>query len=116
MRNVAAFHIDKEIINAGLANMFKDSVVVPLAEGDGRKNVRSRMSVGTLVLHAGLWSSLDAYGDFIRIVGREHDLASRRFKWLSSKSARKPASPSKKHWPVARHSEGRTAAVNTFGS
>ena len=22
----------------------------------------------------------------------------------------------RKHWPVARHSEGRTAAVNTFGS
>ena len=77
MRNVAAFHIDKEIINAGLTNMFKDSGVVPLAEGDGRKNsVRSRMSVGTLVLHAGLWSSLDAYGEFIRIVGRDHDRAS----------------------------------------
>ena len=72
----AAFHIDKEIINAGLTNMFKDSGVVPLAEGDGRKNVRSRMSVGTLVLHAGLWSSLDAYGEFIRIVGRDHDRAS----------------------------------------
>ena len=76
MRNVAAFHIDKKIINAGLTNMLKDSGVVPLAEGDGRKNIRSQMSVGTLVLHAGLWSSLDDYGEFIRIVGKDHDLAS----------------------------------------
>ena len=69
MRNVAAFHIDKKIIDAGLTNMLKDSGVVPLAEGDGRKNIRSQMPVGTLVLHAGLcWSSLDDYGEFIRIV------------------------------------------------
>ena len=33
-----------------------------MVEGDGRKNIRSRMPVGTLVLHAGLWSSLDDYG------------------------------------------------------
>ena len=76
MRNVAAFHIDKKIIDAGLTNMLKDSGVVPLAEGDGRKNIRSQMSVGTLVLHAGLWSSLDDYGEFIRIVGKDHDLVS----------------------------------------
>ena len=29
MRNVAAFHIDKKIIDAGLTNMLKDSGVVP---------------------------------------------------------------------------------------
>ena len=58
MRNHAAFHIDKEIIDAGLTNMLKDSRVVPLAEGDGRKNISSRMSVGTLALHAGLWPEL----------------------------------------------------------
>ena len=33
MRNVAAFHIDKETINKGLTEILKDSVVVPLAEG-----------------------------------------------------------------------------------
>ena len=76
MRDVAAFHIDKEIINAGLTNVLKDSGVVPLAEGDGRKDNRSQMSVGTLVLHAGLWSSLDDYGEFIHIVGKDHDRAS----------------------------------------
>ena len=77
MRNVAAFHIDKKIIDAGLTNMLKDSGVVPLVEGDGRKNIRSQMPVGTLVLHKGLWgSSLDDYGEFISIVGKDSDRAS----------------------------------------
>ena len=77
MRNVAAFHIDKKIIDAGLTNMLKDSGVVPLAEGDGKKNIRSQMPVGTLVLHAGLcWSSLDDYGEFIRIVDKDQYRAS----------------------------------------
>ena len=76
LRNRAAFHIDKEIINAGLTNMLKDSGVVPFAEGDGRKNIRSQISVGMLVLHAGLWSSLDDYGEVIRIVGKDHDRVS----------------------------------------
>ena len=44
MRNVAAFHIDKKIIDAGLTKMLKDSgVSKPLAEGDGGKNFRSQM-------------------------------------------------------------------------
>ena len=48
----------------------------PLVEGDGRKNIRSRMPVGTLVLHAGLWSSLDDNGEFIRIVDKDQYRAS----------------------------------------
>ena len=77
MRNVAAFHIDKKIIDAGLTKMLKDSGVVPLAEGDGGKNFRSQMPVGTLALHAGLcWSSLDDYGEFISIVSKDSDRAS----------------------------------------
>ena len=77
MRNVGAFHIDKKIIEDGLTEMLKDSGVVPLAEGDGRKNNRSQMPVGTLALHAGLWgSSLDDYGEFISIVGKDNDRAS----------------------------------------
>ena len=77
LRNGAAFHIDKKIINDGLTEMLKGSGVVPLAEGDeGEKNVSSRMSVGTLALHAGLWPSLKdlkAYGEFICTVGKDHD-------------------------------------------
>ena len=50
---------------------------MPLAEGDGGKNTRSQMPVGTLVLHAGLcWSSLDDYGKFIRIVDKDQYRAS----------------------------------------
>ena len=79
MRNVAAFHIDKKIIDGGLTKMLKDSGVVTLAEGDGKKNVRSQMSVGMLALHTGLWPSLDdlkGYGEFIRIVTEDHVRAS----------------------------------------
>ena len=48
---------------------------MPLAEGDGRKNISSRMSVGTLALHAGLWpelKDLDAYGEIIRTISKDN--------------------------------------------
>ena len=72
MRNKAAFHIDKKIIDDGLTKMLKDSVVVTLAEGEGKKNVSSQMPVGTLALQTGLWPSLEEYREFIRIVSKDH--------------------------------------------
>ena len=69
------FHIEKKVINDGLTEMLKGSGVVPLAEGDeGKKNVSSQLSVGTLALHTGLWpgqEDLKAYGEFIRTVGKD---------------------------------------------
>ena len=46
------------------------------AEGDGETNVRSQMPVGTLALHTGLWPSIEEYGEFIRIVNKDHSGAS----------------------------------------
>ena len=71
--------------------MLKDSVVVPLAEGDGMKNNRSQMHVGTLALHAGLWgsSSLDDYGEFISIVGNDNDRAGEAIQLAFSQACEK---------------------------
>ena len=76
MRNRAAFHINKDTINDGLTKMLKDSVVVTLAEGEGKKNVSSRIPVGTQALHTGLWPNLDdreKCREFISIVSKDHN-------------------------------------------
>ena len=94
VRNHAAFHIDKKIIDDGLTEMLKDSVVVPLAEGDGMKNNRSQMHVGTLALHAGLWgSSLDDYGEFISIVGNDQYRAGEAIQLAFSQACEKAGIP-----------------------
>ena len=63
-RNVAAFHVNKELIDKGLSELVKDHVI-DLAEGQGEKNVNSTLSLGTLALFSGLKMSLDEYGAFI---------------------------------------------------
>ena len=52
-RNVAAFHVDKELIDKGLNELVKDHVI-NLAEGQGEKNVDSTLSLGALALFHGL--------------------------------------------------------------
>ena len=97
MRNVAAFHIDKKIINDGLTKMIKDSVDVTLAEGDGEKNVSSQTPVGTLALHTGLWPSLDdlkGYGEFIRSVNKDHNEASEAIQKAFIQACEKAGIPS----------------------
>ena len=76
MRNVAAFHIDEKVIDDGLTEMLKDSGVAILAEGEGKKAVKSQLPIGMLALHNGLGLSLEDYGDFIRIVSEDHGGAS----------------------------------------
>ena len=57
------------------------------------------MPVGTLALHTGSWPSIEEYGEFIRIVNKDHSGASaaiqKAFRRLSAKPAKKPASPSR---------------------
>ena len=75
-RDVAAFHVDERVIDDGLTEMFKDSGVVTLAEGEGKKAVKSQLPAGMLALHNGLGLSLEGYGDFIRVVSEDHGEAS----------------------------------------
>lgn len=63
-RDVAAFHIDKGVIDKGLNELVKHRVI-DLEEGQGDKNVHSTLSLGTLALFNGLEMSLEKYGDFI---------------------------------------------------
>ena len=63
-RNVAAFHVNRQLIDKGLNELVKDHVIV-LAEGQGEKNVDSTLSLGVLALFNGLGMSLDEYGTFI---------------------------------------------------
>ena len=70
-RNVAAFHLDKELIDKGLNELVKDQVI-DLAEGQGKKNVDSTLSLGALALFNGLGMSLDDYGAFITKVTEDH--------------------------------------------
>ena len=70
-RNVAAFHVNKELIDKGLNELVKDRKVV-LAEGQSEKNVDSTVSLGALALFHGLGMSLDDYGAFLTKVTDDH--------------------------------------------
>lgn len=70
-RNVAAFHIDKEVIDKGLNELVKHNVI-DLAEGQGEKAIDSSFSLGILALFHGLGMSLDDYGTFVRKITGDH--------------------------------------------
>ena len=70
-RDVAAFHVDKEVIDKGLNELVKDHVI-DLAEGQSENNVDSTLSLGALALFHGLEMNLDDYGAFIKTVSADH--------------------------------------------
>ena len=75
-----------------------------LAEGEGKKAVKSQLPAGMLALHNGLGLSLESYGDFIRVVSEDPCVRqTRRFRWLSSKPAKQSASPSRLIEQVRRY-------------
>ena len=90
---------------------------MPLAEGDGGKNIRSQMSVGTLVLHAGLWSSLDDYGKFIRIVDKDQYRASEAIQMAFIQACEKAGIPFQESIrPVGCPSRRRSTATPSSAS
>ena len=74
MRNVAAFHVDKKVIDKGLNELTKEHVI-DLAEGCGQKNIDSTMALGALVLFCGLGMNLDDYGEFDNQVRKDQGAA-----------------------------------------
>ncbi len=64
MRNVAAFHVDTEIIDKGL-NELVNYNVIDVVEVQGEKDIDSTLSLGAIVLFNGLGMSLDEYGAFV---------------------------------------------------
>ena len=67
MRDVGAFHLDEEPVNRGLDALTKDPCV-PVANGQGSKHVKSRLTLGFLALHNGLGLDLDGYRRFHEVV------------------------------------------------
>jgi hypothetical protein len=74
MRDKAAFHVDPDVIDIGLDEILKDSVDVELSRGEGRKTVRSLISLGITSLHNGLGMDIEAYGAFLEKVSGDHDI------------------------------------------
>lgn len=73
MRNVAAFHVDKELIDKGLDKLVEESVI-DLAEGHGKKQSNSVLSLGALALFCGLEMDLDRWGEFVKIVSNDESV------------------------------------------
>lgn len=74
MRDIAAFHVDEELVNAGLDDLIKNKYV-PLANGKGSKHVKSRLTLGFLALHNGLGLDLNRYREFHEVVMADLDVA-----------------------------------------
>ena len=75
MRDQAAFHVDDDVIEKGLNELVEDGGDVTLAEGDGRRHVDSRLTLGFLALQNGLDLDLDGYGEFLEVVMADHGAA-----------------------------------------
>ena len=74
MRNVAAFHIDEQLVDKGLDELIMERRVL-LASGQGRKYGNSRLTLGFLALHNGLGVDLDGYGTFLEAVVDDLEVA-----------------------------------------
>jgi len=74
MRNIAAFHVDKEIIDKGLDELVGERDVV-LSHGEGPKMVRSSLPLGQEALSNGLGIDLATYGRFLDKVSDDHGAA-----------------------------------------
>ena len=74
MRNVAAFHVDRECVNQGLDKLLVQQRVT-LAKGQGKRAVDSRLPLGFLALYNGLGVEPDEYRTFLDAVRAGLDAA-----------------------------------------
>jgi hypothetical protein len=73
MRNIAAFHVDPEIVEKGLVELAKERTVI-LSEGESRKSDASSIRIGLEALFNGCGKDLDDFGTFMSTVGEDHDI------------------------------------------
>lgn len=71
-RDVAAFHLDSDVIDVGLDELIKDQNDVTLLVGDGREQIRTQLALGFLALHNGLGLDLKGFREFVEVVGADH--------------------------------------------
>lgn len=74
-RDIAAFHVDREVIDKGLDELLGERDV-GLCRGDGRQAVRTSLTLGIEALHNGLDMDLDVYRQFLGKVSDDHGVAS----------------------------------------
>jgi hypothetical protein len=74
-RDIAAFHVDEDVINKGLDELSKERDV-DLSVGQGKKTVETHFTLGDTALFNGLGMDLDTYGQFASQVGDDHGVAS----------------------------------------
>ena len=68
MRDTVAFHVDAEVVSKGLDKVITEPNVM-VCEGEGQKNVKSRLTLGYLALHNGVeWDLREA----LEIVRDDH--------------------------------------------
>lgn len=67
-RDIAAFHLDSDVIDVGLDALITDQTDVTLVVGDGREQVKTQLALGFLALHNGLGLDIDGYREFVEIV------------------------------------------------
>lgn len=73
LRNKAAFHVDGDVVSAGVDELAKADVVV-LSRGEGSKADQSSLSLGLSTVFSGLEMSLDDYRQFMEKVGNDHGI------------------------------------------
>ncbi|MFZ5877687.1 MAG: hypothetical protein ACOYXU_14970 [Nitrospirota bacterium] len=75
MRNVAAFHVDSEVIDRGLDAMEADGNAI-LCDGEGKNRDRSSMRLGLEALLNGSGKSLADLDQFMKTVSEDHGIYS----------------------------------------
>jgi hypothetical protein len=75
MRDRAAFHVDSDVVSAGLELLAGEGDVV-LSRGEGPRADDSSLTLGLLALHNGLGMDLETYGRFLDRVSEDQGVGS----------------------------------------
>ncbi len=73
LRNKAAFHVDGDVVRAGIDELAKADVVV-LSKGEGAKADQSSLSLGLSAVFSGLEMTIDDYREFMEKVGNDQGI------------------------------------------
>jgi len=74
LRDKAAFHVDRDVVEAGLVTLAAEHSDVPLSRGEGPKSNAGSPTLGLEAMHNGLGMDLEAYGRFLEQVSADHGI------------------------------------------
>jgi hypothetical protein len=72
MRNKAAFHVDEDVVEAGLVALATERTHTELSRGAGRKTNAASLTLGLEAMQNGLGMDLEAYGKFVEQISDDH--------------------------------------------